>query len=125
MSEKTLFQRLSGFTQKTTGYPLEMGPFLEKITNHLGISRGLVLWVFYIGLFWVLSLQIPNIALFTVTWLVGTAPIWLLAGLYYSAVSVWVWYIQSLYLAGRDPVLLEIKMPREITRSPRAMELAL
>ena len=74
-----------------------------------GVSRGLILWIFYIGLYWILSLQIPNLGLFTVEWLVGTAPVWLPLGLSYAAVTCWVWYIQAFYLAGRDPVLLEAK----------------
>ena len=90
-----------------------------------GVSRGLILWIFYIGLYWILSLQIPNLGLFTVEWLVGTAPVWLPLGLSYAAVTCWVWYIQAFYLAGRDPVLLEVKIPRDIFKSPRAMELAL
>ncbi|HEY4516528.1 MAG TPA: hypothetical protein VJG64_01135 [Candidatus Paceibacterota bacterium] len=123
--QKGFYSSLSSWFRGTFGFPLQMAGFLEWITNRWGISRGLILWIFYCGLFWILSLQISHIWLFTLTWLVGTAPIWLLVALYYTALSTWIWYIQSLYLAGRDPVLLEVKMPREITKSPRAMELAL
>ena len=123
--KKGVYKSLSDLIRSTFGFPLEMAGFLEWITNRWGISRGLTLWIFYAGLFWVLSLQIPHIWFFSLTWLVGTTPLWLIVGLYYAALSSWIWYIQSLYLAGRDPVLLEVKMPREINRSPRAMELAL
>ncbi|MBI5644986.1 hypothetical protein HY970_02700 [Candidatus Kaiserbacteria bacterium] len=88
-----------------------------------GLSRALMLWLLYIGLFFVLSEMVPNLWLFTFNWMVGTAPIWLPAALWIAGWMTWVWYIQSLYLSGRKPILLEVKMPREITKSPRAMEL--
>jgi hypothetical protein len=90
-----------------------------------GISRGLVLWVLFAGLVGILSLEIPNLPLFTFEWLVGIAPIWLPIALIIGGWRIWVWYVQSLFLAGRKPVLLEMKVPRDITKSPRAMEIAL
>lgn len=39
--------------------------------------------------------------------------------------ATWMWYIQSLYIFGQKHVLLEIRMPAEISKSPRAMEQAL
>lgn len=90
-----------------------------------GISRALVLGIIFCGLFWVLSLEIPDIWLFSFEWIVGTAPIWAPIVLLIGAFRIWVWYSQSLFLAGRKPVLLEMKVPRDITKSPRAMEVAL
>jgi len=129
--EKNTFLHAGGSRFKKTLGPFGLGFNPFDLTDFLryagdwGISRGLILWIFYIGLFWVLSLQIPHLFLFTLTWLVGLAPIWLPFCLYIAALSTWVWYIQSFYLAGRDPILLEVKMPRDIYKSPRAMELAL
>jgi hypothetical protein len=99
--------------------------FLNEFVGEWGISRGLVMWIMYIGLFWILSTQIPHLFIFSLEWLVGLSPIWLPFGLAYGAESAWVWYIQAHYLAGRDPVLLEMKIPRDIFKSPRAMELAI
>ena len=76
------------------------------------------------GLYFILGNFIPNL-LFTFNWLVATAPIWVPIGLVIGAWKAWVTYIQSLYISGRQPVLLEMKIPREVARSPRAMELAL
>ena len=104
--------------------PFNLQSFLTWAGNW-GISRGLVLWIFYIGLLFILSLQIPNLPLFTLGWVIGLAPIWLPGCLYYAAYAAWVWYIQAFYLAGRDGILLEMKVPRDIFKSPRAMELAL
>ncbi len=89
-----------------------------------GVSRALFLLILFFGEFLVLSNLVPSLPLFTFGWLVGTAPVWMPAALLYGFWQVWVWYIQSLYLSGRDPILLEMKMPREITKSPRAMEIA-
>src|SRR6185312_9358786 len=73
----------------------------------------------------ILSLEIPHLSLFAIEWMIGTAPIWVPIGLLIGGWRIWVWYVQSLFLAGRKPVLLEMKIPREITKSPRAMEIAL
>lgn len=90
-----------------------------------GVSRGLFLSIIFVSEYFVLGHLIPSLPVFTINWLVGTAPIWLPVALIYGFWKVWLWYIQSLYLSGRNPVLLEMKMPREITKSPRAMEIAL
>ena len=90
-----------------------------------GISRALFLWVLFMAMLGILSLQIPNFSLFALGWLVGTAPIWLPIGLLIGFYKVWVWYARSLYISKRHFVLLEMKLPREITKSPRAMEMAL
>ena len=103
--------------------PFSLDDFLNYVGGK-GISRGLTLWILYLGLFWILSLQIPHLALFTLEWVVGTAPLWLPVALYYAAIKCWIWYVQSFYLAGQQPVLLEVKMPRDVLKSPRAMELA-
>lgn len=96
--------------------------FLEWIGD-FGASRGLILGIFFAGFLWVLSIQIPNLALFTFGWLAGTAPIWLPISLIFGAWKAWINYARSNYLSHRSAVLLEVKIPREITKSPRAMEL--
>ncbi len=103
--------------------PLDLHGFIEYI-GEKGVSRALVLWIMYTGMFFILNLQIPHLALFTLIWLVGTSPVWMPIILYLTALRAWIWYVQSFYLAGQEAILLEVKMPREITRSPRAMELA-
>lgn len=89
-----------------------------------GVSRGFLLSIVFAGEYLVLSNLIPSLTLFTLSWLLATAPIWLPIGLVVGAWKAWIWYVQSLYLSGRHPILLEMTFPREITRSPRAMEIA-
>ncbi len=90
-----------------------------------GVSRALFLGSIFAGLYFLLTLYIPNLLFFTFAWLVGTAPIWVPALLLFLLPRAWIWYAQSLYLSGRKTVLLEMRIPREITKSPRAMELAI
>lgn len=90
-----------------------------------GISRGLVHVIAFLGLISFVAQQIPQFHLFAWSWIVGTAPLWLPVVLWIAAWAVWIQYVRSLFLAGRDPVLLEMRMPREIMKSPRAMEMVL
>ncbi len=97
----------------------------EFIGNGWGISRCLGLSILFWGQMGVLWEMIPNLPLFALEWLIGTSPIWLPVVALVTAWKVWMWYAHSGFLFKKDAVLLEIKMPREITRSPRAMENAL
>jgi hypothetical protein len=90
-----------------------------------GISRALFLGILFIGMLSILARQIPNMPLFASEWLVGTAPVWLPLVLVVGAWKVWIWYIRSNFLSKVRPILLEVKMPREVMKSPRAMEVAL
>src|SRR3989338_6037295 len=103
---------------------------LHKLTDAFvgdgwGVSRCLYLSMVFWGLFTVLWGMIPSLPLFAFGWLLGTAPIWLPVALLITAWKVWGWYAHAGYLFTRDTVLLEVKMPRDVTRSPRAMENAL
>jgi hypothetical protein len=121
----TIGHRASEFTKDYIGFSLfNLHEFIDEV-GEWGVSRGLACMILFVGLFFVLSLEIPDVWLFTFTWLLGTAPIWLPIGLLIVFEVVWIKYIQSHFLAGRKPVLLEMKIPREISKSPRAMEIAL
>jgi hypothetical protein len=93
--------------------------------NLWGVSRFLVLSIFFFGLLSVLSLQIPNLILFATEWLIGTAPVWIPIALLVGMWKIWLWYARALYLSKIKPILLEVKFPRDLVRSPRAMENAL
>ncbi|MCR4325316.1 MAG: hypothetical protein NUV59_00735 [Patescibacteria group bacterium] len=99
--------------------------WLDGFCGYWGISRFLVLSIFFFGLLSILWIQIPNLPLFTLEWLIGLAPVWMPIAALIAAWKVWIWYAQSLYISKIDPVLLEVKIPRELVRSPRAMENAL
>ncbi len=101
---------------------------LEDQVSYLadwGVSRALYLSTLFIGLYIILGHLIPNLPAFTFRWMIGTAPLWLPVTLWIMAWNAWIWYVQALFLSGRNPVLLEMKVPREIMKSPRAMEIAL
>lgn len=99
--------------------------WVEDYLGEWNISRALILGVLSLGLLFVLSKQIPHLPLFIFEWMVGTAPIWLPVALAIGAWHVWVWYIQALYLSKREYVVFEMKVPRDVMKSPRAMELAI
>ena len=90
-----------------------------------GISRGLVLGIIFTGLFAVLWRLIPDLPLFAFEWLIGTMPIWLLPVAVVGGWKSWMWWARAHYLASQPPVLLEVKFPRDIVKSPRAMEAVL
>lgn len=113
-------QFLSGF------FTTDLHHFTEEfIGDGWGISRCLFLSILFWGMMGVLAQMIPGLPLFAFEWLLGTAPIWLPVISLVVAWKVWIWYARGSYLSKRDTILLEVKMPREITRSPRAMENAL
>ncbi|HTR19043.1 MAG TPA: hypothetical protein VMH91_03655 [Candidatus Paceibacterota bacterium] len=111
--------------KKVLGFNIfNLHTFIDNV-GEWGISRGMACMILFAGLYAILSFEIPSLPLFTLAWLAGTAPVWLPIGLIIGTWRVWVWYVQSHFIAGRKPVLLEMKIPREITKSPRAMEVAL
>ena len=100
--------------------------FMEgTVGNLLGISRGWFLMSIFIGLLGVLWHLIPNLPLFMLAWVVGTSPIWIPVVAVSGGWKAWVWYNRSRFIASKKPMLLEMKIPRELVRSPRAMENAL
>ena len=101
--------------------------WLEQLGGHggFGVSRLLFLSILYIGMWSILNIQIPNLLLLTFSWIVGTSPIWMPIALIVGAYHVWVWYARSNFIYKQKFTLLEMKIPREIFKSPRAMETVL
>ena len=52
----------------------------------------------------------------------GTLPIWLPVVSVIGGWKAWIWYTRASFIAGLDNMLLEVKFPRDIVKSPRAME---
>ena len=105
---------------------LDLKVFVEgTVGNLLSISRGTFLTSIFIGLLLSLWTLIPNLPLFITAWVVGTMPIWILPAAVGGAWKAWVWYVQAYFITRRTPLLLEVKMPRDLVKSPRGMELAL
>ncbi len=65
--------------------------------------------------------QNPN-TLLTLKWLYYVSYVFVPAILVYVAWETWVFYVRALFFAKTTHVLLEIKLPREILKSPKAME---
>lgn len=57
--------------------------------------------------------------------LFSTSPIWLPVLLIIIGWKMWVRYVRALFFSSRKRILLEIKLPKELTKSPAAMELFL
>lgn len=52
----------------------------------------------------------------------ATAPLWITAFVGFSLWNIWLVYRRSLYFASLSNILLEIRLPKEIFKSPKAME---
>lgn len=61
--------------------------------------------------------------LVSAVWMRELAPLWIPLVLIVVFTHLWVWYVRSDFIEKTGYVLLEIKLPREIMRSPKAMEL--
>lgn len=57
--------------------------------------------------------------------LIATSPVWLPLLLGYGLYSLWLAYIRTRMINSWEFVLLEVKLPKEIDKSPAAMELVL
>ncbi|OGG59989.1 hypothetical protein A2765_00800 [Candidatus Kaiserbacteria bacterium RIFCSPHIGHO2_01_FULL_56_24] len=91
-----------------------------------GISRGTFLVGLYVPLLVAASVLIPAFPDLVLSWLLLGLPIIGPVGLLIGFWGAWVWYVRSNFIFTRTkPILLEVKMPAEITKSPRAMELVL
>lgn len=98
--------------------------FLDEM-GEFGVSRALLIWLMYVLLAFLGILQMPTVVYLTITWLILLMPVWLPICLAITIVRVWWWYVTALFIGSRKPVLLELKFPRDILKSPRAMETAL
>lgn len=99
---------------------------LETWVDYIGewcISRGGTLVVLYFGLFASAAYSTPEFLPLIFGWLIGTLPIWAPIAAIGTFSKVWMWYVQALFILKRtNGILLEVKIPKEITKSPRAME---
>lgn len=90
-----------------------------------GISRGLTIGIFFVGFMLILNRLIPDFPLFAFQWIFGTLPLWFPPVAIFGGWSAWTWYTRAHYLASQKSILLEVKFPRDIVKSPRAMEAVL
>jgi len=58
---------------------------------------------------------------FKIIW--DTLPLWMPVILFFLFIEVWLRYLRADFIRKQGSILLEIKVPREVTRSPLAMEI--
>jgi hypothetical protein len=86
-------------------------------------------WVMYkqfwllILLVWVLLIPFGSLALVKVLFILF--PIWGPIVMWDQLKKWWMKYINMVFISSQEHILLEIKIPREITKSPRAMEMVM
>ncbi len=66
----------------------------------------------------------PNVVM-TFKWLYYISYVVVPVALVYIAWEVWVEYVRALFFAKTEMVVLEIKLPKEIFKSPKAMEICI
>ncbi|KKW28029.1 MAG: hypothetical protein UY70_C0004G0013 [Candidatus Kaiserbacteria bacterium GW2011_GWB1_52_6] len=121
----TFLSMLFGYDPASKRYgKLNLTTWVEYL-GKWGLSRALFVTMLFVGMLAALSIEVPDLGTYSSQWLVGTSPIWLPIALLVGAWKVWMWYVRVYFISKQKHILLEMKIPREITRSPRAMELAL
>ncbi len=97
--------------------------FVEDQIGGRGISRGTFLCALFLPLLVAVTLLIPEFPRLMLGWIAFVFPVAGPIAFGYGFWTSWIWYVQSNFIFTRTrPVLLEVKMPQEITKSPRAME---
>lgn len=86
-------------------------------------SLGFIIAAFVI-LMWIIYRMAPVEATFApaVRIIIAVAPIWVPFMLGILFWKLWIEYIRAKFISSQKHVLLEIKLPREVVRSPQAME---
>lgn len=95
------------------------------LLGEFGVSRAGFLWVVLILQIIIAGSLMHEFLSIVWPWMLFTAPLWLTAFLITGLWKAWVWYIRALFIHGQKSVLLEMKFPADIVKSPRAMEVAL
>jgi len=102
-------------------YLYSLHDFIEWAADW-GISRPVILIPLYLAMVILIISLVPIVPILAFGWLFLMLPVWGPVVFGISFIRIWHWYAQSLFIAKRKVVLLEVKMPRDITKSPRAME---
>lgn len=88
-----------------------------------GVAEGPMSVLRYATVLLILIMLIPELLIRVVALLLILAPLWLPIVLARLLWSYWMHYVRSAFIAKQEMVLIEVKVPREIEKSPRAMEL--
>lgn len=91
-----------------------------------GISRAFFVTVIFVSLFIAAQVLLPRFFTLVWGWIFLGIPVIGPIGLTIAFAGAWMWYVNSYFIFSRtDPILLDVKMPAEVTKSPRAMEIVL
>ncbi len=74
---------------------------------------------------WLAVEAYPGMMLRTLQMLFALSAIWLPVFLFYAFWIKWIEYVRGVFLMGKKFTLLEIKVPKVVSKSPRAMEVFL
>ncbi len=96
--------------------------FLESL-DEFGISSAGFVFALSIGVFFGIALTFPWIVGPVISWFIALAPAWLPIILAVVFWQFWIRYRRADFIANQETMVLEIKIPRDIDKSPRAMEL--
>ena len=72
-----------------------------------------------------LALSASDIIGRSVSFLIDWSPFWLPVLLLYIFWLLWIQYIQAAFIASQEYTVLELKLPKELAKSPLAMEVVL
>ncbi|HEV8677395.1 MAG TPA: hypothetical protein VN701_00980, partial [Candidatus Paceibacterota bacterium] len=88
-----------------------------------GVEIAVVAPIIYLGLVAFVLTKDPEAARATLTALAATSPLWLPFFLLKYFWVYWIHYIRYKFWFAQETVLLEVQLPGEVTKSPKAMEL--
>lgn len=89
----------------------------------MGVDKFNVVVVLATAVFLLLLIIDPTVLPVVARWVFMLLPLWLPPLLFVIGWEIWMQYVQAKFLAKTEHVLLEIRIPRDIEKSPRAMEL--
>lgn len=97
--------------------------WLTEFLDGFGIPEHLTLAVLLTALLFGIAAFAPAFLLQMILGTLALAPLWLPPLLAYVLWHLWMKYVRASFLAKTEYVVLEIKVPRDIEKSPLAMEL--
>ncbi|TSC85955.1 MAG: Uncharacterized protein G01um10148_863 [Parcubacteria group bacterium Gr01-1014_8] len=107
-----------------SGHATYFQEFID-LMGEFGVSRGGLLLVFLVILTSVASYMLPSFLKISASWLLALSPLGLPAALITGMWKAWVWYVRAYNISKQKTVVLEMKFPANVVKSPRAMEAAL
>ena len=120
--ENLVFEKLKSFL-RYEGPMFDLHTWIITWIDEWGISRGGFLLAMYVGFFVAASYMMPFYIPLVAGWILGTIPIWGPFAAIYAFGHAWIWFVRANFIYTRtNPVLLEVRVPKEVSRSPRAME---